>query len=266
MTKVLLLGGTGFIGEQLLKRLREAGVEVAAPTQSELDISKDGEKLTALLSEYDTLAVLTTPNEAGIKNVAHAIALTQPKHVLYTSTSLLYQSSKEANKETDPLAPQGAYELAKFPEEAELLRSNVPLTIARLGNVYGGPKNKGIVQKALDAMITDRPLVVSGLSQLRDFIHVDDAAAALAMLLVEEPQGVVNVSTGVGTSIREMLDELQKIAGKTLKEDKGEEGRIHKDMVADNSKLINLGFTPTISLTEGLKKTVDACKTSSQIK
>lgn len=258
MSGILVLGGGGFIGEPLVRALRKKGERVAAPSRSELDSMGEPEKLAEVLKNHDTLIILTQPNEQGINNIVSALALSNIRHVLYASTGLVYGTSEKPQGEDAPLMPSSDYAYKKYAEEKTLRRANVPLTIMRLGNVYGGSKNKGIVQKAIEALYADTPLEVSGENQLRDFVHVDDVVAAILALaqLPPERSRIVNVMTGKGTMVGDMFNMLERLTGKTLTKTKAHEGQ--KVSIVGNIDMLRklIGFSPRISLEEGLKKTL----------
>ncbi len=259
---VLVLGGSGFIGERLVELLRARGDTVSAPPRSQLDI-RDIAALRVYLAQHDTVVILTQPDPQGIVALTSALALSQPKHIIYASTVLLYGTSPEPQGENAPLRPATSYEQAKFEEEAALraLRGGHTLTIVRLGNVYGGLKNRGIVQKALHAMYGGEPLAVAGEQQVRDFIHIDDVAAAIVHSIESLPGQVVNVTSAKGTTIDELLQTLERVAGRGVPWVRPSGGRAggaeaeHKDIIGDNAKLVASGFTPTILLQEGLAQT-----------
>jgi len=94
---------------------------------------------------------------------------------------------------------------------------------------------------------------------LREFLHVDDLAAAIVLLLetYDSPE-TINVGTGVDRSIRE----IAAIVAQTV----GYEGTIEWDTskkdgtprkVLDVTRLRSLGWEPKISLEDGLRSTVD---------
>lgn len=258
MKQILVLGGNGFIGKPLVQALRKKGNQVVAPSRDELDIENEPKKLAELVWRHDILVLLTQPCKRCIENIVSALALCHPTHVLYASTVLLYGSSTKPQREEFVPEPQNDYARLKLMDEDKLRESGVPLTIARLGNVYGGSKNKGIVQKALRALYQDELLTVSGEKQLRDFVHIEDVVRSLVALieLTPAPLRIVNVSTGKGVRIGEMLELLERIVGKKLRRCDTPSGPMH-NVVGDNSHLKKIvGFKPKISLVEGLKKTI----------
>ncbi len=260
MERILVLGGSGFIGDPLVEALRAVGKEVSAPTRGEVDVEKDPRALAEALRDQEVLILLTSPSEKGIKNIASAVALLNLRHVLYASTGLVYASSDKPQREDAPVASVNEYTRQKLSEEEALRQTGVPLTIMRLGNVYGGPKNKGVVQRVLRALYSGEPLEVNNESQIRDFVHVEDVVRAILLLLECPPMAhqVVNVMTGKGTRVEDLIGALERLSGKTLKRVHVEGGEL-QHVIGDIHLLQTLTqFVPKITLEEGLQKTIEA--------
>ena len=93
-------------------------------------------------------------------------------------------------------------------------------------------------------------------SPLREFLHVDDlAAAAVHLMQIYDDEGIVNVGTGEDLTIRELAQLVAEVVGyqgrlefDTSKPD----GTMRK--LLDVSKLRGLGWTPTIKLREGIQQ------------
>lgn len=118
-----------------------------------------------------------------------------------------------------------------------------------------------LVRKFVDgADNNDKSVPVWGTgTAMREFLHVDDAARAIVFLMenYNSPE-IVNVGTGKDISIKDLAGLIKDKAGF-----KGEiswdstkpDGMPRKCM--DTSKLNSLGFTPMISLEEGIEKTIN---------
>ncbi len=141
--------------------------------------------------------------------------------------------------------------------------------VARVTNPYGpgqprGRTAYGVVNRLIQLAVADHELPIYGDgAQLRDYIHVDDVAAALQSLLgaAEGSERVFNVASGTGTRMIDLANQIIRIAGA---------GRVvHRewpplaqlvetgDFVADISRIAStIGWRPTIDLQSGLEDTV----------
>jgi GDP-4-dehydro-6-deoxy-D-mannose reductase len=142
--------------------------------------------------------------------------------VLLASSAEVYGAVPEAEQpigeEREP-APASPYALTKAAAELLVLRSGG--LVARPFNMIG-PGQAGTFAlpafaRQLAAIAAGRQepvLAVGNLEARRDFIHVADGAAALALLAERgAPGGVYNIASGESRSIREVLDELLAASG-----------------------------------------------------
>ena len=96
-------------------------------------------------------------------------------------------------------------------------------------------------------------------SVLREFLHVDDLASAIAFLLehYDSPE-TINVGTGSDLTIREIAEKVAATvgyAGQTTWDTSKPDGTPRK--LLDVSRLRDLGWTASIALDDGLRDTVD---------
>jgi len=133
----------------------------------------------------------------------------------------------------------------------------------RLFNVYGpGQRSSdevGVIKIALEKIKKGETFETFGDgSQLRDYLFVEDAAAAFEFALFSsEADGLVfNVGTGVPTSLSDLLDAIEKAAGRKLNRAcvpaRNDELAV---AYADVSLAARLGFTAQTALAEGLAAT-----------
>tara|TARA_R110002012_G_scaffold321382_4_gene548926 strand:+ start:775 stop:1725 length:951 start_codon:yes stop_codon:yes gene_type:complete len=95
--------------------------------------------------------------------------------------------------------------------------------------------------------------------QVRQFVFVDDLVDALFFVLQNDPSGQpYNVSTGVSTTITELVEEITRIYGYQPKfnYDLTKPVMIPKRQI-NIEKITNLGWKPTHTLSEGLEKTIE---------
>jgi UDP-glucose 4-epimerase len=117
--------------------------------------------------------------------------------------------------ETHPLAPRGSYAVLKVASEHYLglyrERCGIDAIALRCGNVYGPGqpafRSQGVVGTLLAAAAEGRPFTVFGDgSTVRDYVHVSDVVGVITGLLDRPAWPTeLNVGTGVGTSVRELI-------------------------------------------------------------
>ncbi len=128
--------------------------------------------------------------------------------------------------ESAPTVPLCAYGITRLTAERFVLRYGIlhgaDVRILRIANAYGTgqttARGQGIVGMALERCHTGEPLVVYGDGQVtRDFVHVEDVSFATAAL-VAAPGGptVVNVGSGIETSMSEVVMLASQVSGRPL--------------------------------------------------
>lgn len=204
--KYLITGHKGFIGQNLVKYLKNLGHEVVGfdfpgltrniPVSDEIDV------LVHLAAEVDVRKSILEPRDFFIKNcVSTADALEAAK---LSNAKFIFTSSCGAANSTN------AYSASKLTGEA-LCKAyhnsyNVDISILRLANVYGpySDHKTSVISKFIKSKIENKPIEVYGTGhQKRDFIYVDDVCKAI----VDSPE-FLNVATGHLTSINSLIEIL----------------------------------------------------------
>jgi GDP-L-fucose synthase len=139
------------------------------------------------------------------------------------------------------------------------------ITIVRPANVYGpydnfDPDNAmvipSLIKRALDG---ENPLVVWGDgSAVRDFIHAKDVARGMLLALEKATGEAINLGSGVGVSIKEIVKIIvdnMKVKPKVVWDTSKPSG--DKRRVMDISKAKAIGFSPMISIEEGIKEVME---------
>lgn len=272
----LVIGGTGFIGEYLCRELIKQGVQVttvslpglaeeekiASVRYEEIDLNTNFLGLKKIMSEVDMVILVIQPDIMRIKNIISVIAnFNNVKKIVYLSTLLVYKDSLGIQNEDSKSDPRTDYEKKKYQEEeilTEFAQNNdKQLCVARLGNVYGDVKNKGVINNILLSLFEDKDFLINGSGgRLRDYIYVEEVGKILANLIVYEPTAskeVYNVCTGVGHTINQLVQYIEEITGHKVKVVNGEDEPQQKSVVGDNQKIVKiLNFDLKNSLTEGL--------------
>lgn len=134
--------------------------------------------------------------------------------VVYASSAVLYgDRSAVPHKTDDPVQVTDVYNRIKFGSEQTVLAAGG--IVARLANLYGpGMSPANVLTAIIRQLDNSGPVRVLDAYPVRDFLWVEDAAAALAvMALAPEGSGTFNVGTGIGTSIHALAQLALDAAG-----------------------------------------------------
>lgn len=272
---ILLLGGAGFIGSALAKRLQreKRSVHVLGRQQET--------QLEHVLPQCGTvvhLACSTTPSTSAARPSLElgSLALTlrlldllkdQPQtHLIFFSSGGTVYGNPQALPvaENSPMAPLSNHGASKASQEVfcgALRARGHAVTILRPSNAYGpGQTVKsgfGLVRTVLEHARLGTEMEIWGDGDsVRDFIHVDDVAEACARL-VDLPQdsGTYNLGSGKGHSVNEVLRMVEDIGGCVVRKRYRPARTVDvRNIVLDISLLeTRLSWTPQITLEEGIQ-------------
>ena len=174
----------------------------------------------------------------------------------------------------NPICPYGA---SKHTVEHYLymyyVNYGLNYTVLRYPNVFGPRQDPhgeaGVVAIFTGKMLVGEPVTINGDGdQTRDFVYVGDCARANYLALtVDHQPGIYNLGWGRPTSINEISSVLVHVTGYTLQVEHGpaKVGET-RHIYLDASKIKkDLGWEPTITLEEGLEKTVAYFRVSEAI-
>jgi UDP-glucose 4-epimerase len=295
--KILVIGGTGFLGSSVVKACVALGHDVRVYTRP----TRSLERLEQLLDKVEIVHGDFLDDHAvdralhGIDAVVHALSTTFPKTVIQSAAydvmsnllptirlvdlclrngvgNLTYLSSGgtiygEARylpiDENHPREPISLYGVSKLTIENYLhfIASVQPLTVKtlRVSNPYGPSQNifgvQGIVGVALGCLRSGRPFQMFGDGgNIRDYIHVDDVAAAVVKAIDYPKSLVANIATGQGTSIRDVLAMIAQQSGRAIAIDKQPDRGIDVRRNILDTELARelLHWSPSITLDAGI--------------
>ena len=162
-----------------------------------------------------------------------------------------------------PLSPYGSSKLAGEAYVGTWGRLHgIPNVVLRLGNVYG-PRQSPHGEAGVVAIFSDRlrtgeqPIVYGEGRPTRDYIHVADVARAFLAAATEGRDGTYNVGWGAETSVSELLDAMQRIAGTSVEPrmEPLRAGELNRSALDSSRIASELGWGPQVRLEDGLAST-----------
>jgi nucleoside-diphosphate-sugar epimerase len=220
---VLVTGAGGFIGREVVGAVRRSGHDVVAIEHrwaaiEEVDEALSGRAPTwcAHLGWYADPGDYLTSVDGNRRSLADSLDLVALlgrigcDHVVVTGSCAEYAPASVDLTETAEVAPWSAYGAAKAALHlllgSSLRPTGLTVTWARLFNLTGpGEHPARLVPSVVRSLLEDRPMDLTTGEQVRDFLDVTDVAAALVALGERRVDGVVNVCSGTGVELRDLL-------------------------------------------------------------
>jgi nucleoside-diphosphate-sugar epimerase len=164
-----------------------------------------------------------------------------------------------------PCRPTTIYGRAKLRagEDALALSRKGHLSVAwgRIFFLYGpGEDSDRLVPSVAAALRAGERAKVTQGTQIRDFLHVTDAARAFVALLMSGVAGAVNIGSGTGVSLRHIVETLERLAGRRDAIDFGAIPSRRDEppsIVADIAKLKTTGWRQQVKLEQGLAQALE---------
>lgn len=120
-----------------------------------------------------------------------------------------------------------------------------------------------LIPHAVLSALAGKPIIIRDRRPQRDFVYVGDVVDALAAAMTEDvPTGsVVNIASGVGRSVLEVVEEVRRLTGRSV-EIQVPDGAVRPDEIwrssADIDRAVRLlGWRPRTSFSEALQRTID---------
>jgi nucleoside-diphosphate-sugar epimerase len=301
--RVLVIGGAGYIGSALLPKLLDEGHHVRlldvllfgeGPIEKfaghpNLQIIRGDfrhvESVVEAMRNVESVihlgAIVGDPacsldedlsidvNLSATRMVAELAKASGVDRFIFASTCSVYGACDEMLDEHSEVNPVSLYGRTKLAAEQVLLSmadDRFSPTIVRFATIYGlsGRTRFDLVVNLLAAKAKiDGEITVFGGSQWRPFIHVDDAARAVAMILDAPREVAANQIFNVGANeqnytihqIAEKVHSAVVSAKMTISQDNTDQ----RDYRVDFSKIRNLlGFQPEWTVEEGIRQVLEA--------
>lgn len=283
--RILVTGGTGFLGKPISQKLSEEFV-VIAPGRKELDLQQGSTQLDLIVGErgIDCIVHLANPR-VYTSNIALGDALTMLRNVLdacvardiklvYLSRWEVYSGYRSSYLKADeslPLLPKGPYAETKYLCEMLIEHSRrtqgLRCTILRSSPVYGIGRDKPkFIYNFIDKIKQSRRIVThcynNGLPAL-DLLYIDDLVAAVVQTVGSEFCGNLNVGTGVITSTHRVAEILRNSLGRLNEIDSTLIDSDTACIAMDSSRAQEvLGWQATIGIEQGLQLILSNLKTN----
>ena len=286
--RVLVTGGSGFIGRHAVAQLARAGADVRV-----VDLKPHPDPgVEIVVGDLGDLDVLDAAMAGGIDAVVHLAAVTsvlrsveQPEATFDTNVAathglladarqagaraLVFASTNAVTGPMEepaiseravlrPLTPYGATKAA-----GEMLMSaytavfGLRCVCLRLTNVYGPAMQAkdSIVARLMRAILLGTGFEIYGDgTQVRDYVHVSDVVAAVMRGLLDESwSGPVVIGSGRSLSVLDVLDAVRAATGARLDVSHGpaRAGEMPA-VIVDNSRARGRGWTPQVGFEEGV--------------
>jgi UDP-glucose 4-epimerase len=245
------------LGEVLRRERPEAVLHLAA--QAAVSRSVADPVLDAHVNVLGGLHVLERATRAGVRRFVYASS----GGAAYADTARLPAA------EDAPVVPKSPYGASKVAFEIYLdvwsgLHGLSTLAL-RLANVYGprqDPRGEaGVIAIFCHRLLSGEAPVINGDGeQTRDYVYVEDVAAAFASAL-ERPDatGLANVGTGVETSVNTLYRALSRATGQGVEARHGpaRPGEQRRSCLDPGRARTLLGWAPRVALEDGLARTWD---------
>jgi GDP-L-fucose synthase len=297
--KIFVAGHLGMVGSAFMRRLEAEGfTNLLKRDRSQLDLMNDDAVMSFFFENKPTLVVLAAAKVGGIKanndypvdfllenlriqnNVIRWAYQSGVRKLLFLGSSCIYpkfapQPIPESALLSGPLEPTNeAYAIAKIAGiklcQAYAHEKRANFISVMPTNLYGPNDNfdletshvlAALIRKAHEAKKrNEKELVVWGTGEpRREFLHVDDLAAACLLLLEKyDSPDIINIGCGEDISIRELADLICDVVGfdGELVWDKTKPDGTPRKLL-DITKIRALGWQPQISLRQGIARTYE---------
>ncbi len=296
LMKVLVTGGSGFIGQYCLAQLHAKGYEVhAVSSVPQADTVTVQWHQTNLLDIGQVRTLVRTVKPSHLLHLAwctqHGKYWTSLENLNWVQSSLaLIQEFTESGGERlvaagtcaeyewghrvcvedqTPLVPATLYGTYKNALQL-MLRSwskqtGLSCAWGRVFSLYGPRENpERLVASVIRALLRGESANCGNASLARDYLHVEDVASAFIALLESPQQGSVNIASGEAATLGEIVERIaEKLDGRDLIQLRTPLSSSEPTLLlADVTRLASTGWRKKFDIDSGLSDTIDWWRTA----
>ncbi len=250
--KILILGGSGFIGSHLTKKCRDLGLECYSISINNNKLIRNFENVNYYkidLSDFESTKELISNKEFSyivnlsgyidhrsffnggldvfnshfysLINVLRCVKLESIKKIIHIGSSDEYGNITSPQNESLRESPISGYSLAKL-SCTNLLQmlhrtENLPVIVLRLFLVYGeGQSEERFIPQVIKGCLENKKFPVSEGTQIRDFCHVDDVVEGIIASLQSSRQAfgnIINIASGKPVEVKSVINKILKLVG-----------------------------------------------------
>ena len=282
--RIFITGGAGFIGIHLCKKLstlHKVTIYDNFSNSNQKDFLTipnvtlvigdilDHSKLSHSMKNHDIVIHLAAKTDVidsvnnpdntfqtnvnGTQNVLDSCNLHNIPKLIVMSSAAIYQNSDSIVSESSNTEPSSPYGQSKLDMEKIIISSKLNYSILRLFNVYGNGNTGGVIANFGKNISENKPLIIFGDGKaVRDFVHIDDVIGSI-ILCMNSKSGLYNIASGVGTSITNLANLFVQSSENKIIYKSARMGEITYSVADISKSQSDLGFSPKISLKDGLK-------------
>lgn len=263
---VAVTGSQGFLGSEIVRTLHKSGYKVLELSHSTIDYNNVDTLSDALMG----IEILIHAGWAGItrndrnnsglqrrnvsisKNLIVACKNAHVAHFVGLGSQAEFGTQQAPFEDYQLASPTTQYGFAKISVHKLLRESGLKFTWARIFSAYGtGDRRDWIFTKVVNALKNQEDLNIGSCSQLWSLTHKTDIAFGTQWIIEKEIVDAVNLSSTETRTLRNYLEILQELSGKTKYINFSQKTYEQIDMYPAKGKLYDSGWRPQIQIEDG---------------